>query len=72
MDATAPPKHAPRCAICRKPALAEFKPFCSPRCADVDLSRWLNGAYAIPGGDSDSDEDGEDALPTPDVGDKGD
>ena len=38
------------CAICEtKPVDAKFKPFCSKRCADVDLSRWLKGSYAIPG-----------------------
>ncbi|MEM1036043.1 MAG: DNA gyrase inhibitor YacG [Pseudomonadota bacterium] len=38
------------CAVCEaKPIVAEFKPFCSKRCADVDLSRWLKGGYAIPG-----------------------
>jgi hypothetical protein len=36
------------CPICRKPAAAEFRPFCSRRCADVDLNRWLSGVYAIP------------------------
>jgi endogenous inhibitor of DNA gyrase (YacG/DUF329 family) len=36
----------------------EFKPFCSRRCADVDLNRWLSGVYAIPVKD-DEDEDGE-------------
>ena len=42
-----PPTGAP-CAICGKPAVAAFKPFCSKRCADVDLQRWLSGRYAIP------------------------
>ena len=36
------------CPICGKPATAEHAPFCSPRCADVDLNRWLSGVYAIP------------------------
>jgi uncharacterized protein len=48
-----------KCPICTAPAEAAFKPFCSSRCADVDLSRWLRGAYAIPGGDADQDEDGD-------------
>jgi endogenous inhibitor of DNA gyrase (YacG/DUF329 family) len=46
------------CPICNKPAAAAFKPFCSRRCADVDLNRWLSGAYAIPVREDD-DEDGE-------------
>ncbi len=35
-----------------------FKPFCSKRCADIDLNRWLSGVYAIPTKE-DEDEDGE-------------
>ena len=38
----------PVCPICRKPVAAEFRPFCSRRCADVDLNRWLSGVYAVP------------------------
>ncbi|MCJ2018216.1 DNA gyrase inhibitor YacG [Methylobacterium sp. E-065] len=38
----------PACPICRKPAEPEYQPFCSQRCADVDLGRWLNERYAIP------------------------
>jgi endogenous inhibitor of DNA gyrase (YacG/DUF329 family) len=54
---------ARRCAVCAKPQAEEFKPFCSRRCADVDLQRWFAGAYAISaepvsdeGRDSDRDE----------------
>jgi hypothetical protein len=36
------------CPICGKPADPGFRPFCSKRCADVDLHRWLSGSYAIP------------------------
>jgi uncharacterized protein len=46
------------CAICGKPVADEFKPFCSRRCADVDLNRWLSGVYAIPVKE-DADEDGD-------------
>ena len=49
-----------RCPICSAPSQAETRPFCCVRCADVDLSRWLRGAYAIPGGQADADEDGDD------------
>jgi uncharacterized protein len=38
----------PACAICGKAVVAEFRPFCSKRCADVDLNRWLSGVYAVP------------------------
>jgi len=44
------------CAICGKPQVARFRPFCSRRCADIDLHRWLSGAYAVP---SVEDDDGE-------------
>ena len=37
------------CPICGKPATEAAKPFCSRRCADIDLGRWLKGGYAIPG-----------------------
>ncbi len=36
------------CPICSRPTERDYRPFCSRRCADVDLSRWLRGAYAIP------------------------
>jgi endogenous inhibitor of DNA gyrase (YacG/DUF329 family) len=36
------------CPICGKPAVEQFRPFCSKRCADVDLNRWLSGVYSVP------------------------
>jgi len=45
------------CAICGKPVDARFKPFCSKRCADVDLNRWLSGGYVIPGAQVPDDEE---------------
>ena len=39
-----------------------YRPFCSKRCRDVDLARWLGDGYAIPGGAADADEDGDDAA----------
>ena len=45
------------CPICSKPSEAKFTPFCSRRCADIDLSRWLKGGYAIPGGQSGEEDD---------------
>ncbi len=57
------------CPICRRPlpdneTAARFRPFCSKRCTDIDLGRWLNGTYAIPSTDNTdsdalSDEDEE-------------
>jgi endogenous inhibitor of DNA gyrase (YacG/DUF329 family) len=52
-----------RCPICGDKAETAFRPFCSARCRDVDLGRWLGGGYAIPGGREEADEDGIDADP---------
>jgi len=50
-----------RCPICGKPTVHEHRPFCSKRCAEIDLGRWLKGGYAVPGDtlgriDDESDE----------------
>lgn len=42
-----------RCPVCRTPAEPTYHPFCSKRCADVDLNRWLKGNYAIAGAETD-------------------
>lgn len=47
------------CPICSRPTRTAFRPFCSKRCADVDLAKWFNGAYAVP---SDDPEDIETAA----------
>jgi len=44
------------CPICGKPATRQARPFCSTRCADIDLHRWLSGAYAVPGPETGEDE----------------
>jgi len=49
-----------RCPQCGKPMAEEYKPFCSRRCADVDLARWLRGDYRIPVEDELPGEDAED------------
>jgi len=43
------------CPICGKPAADATRPFCSPRCRDVDLNRWLSGRYVIPAKDEEDD-----------------
>ena len=48
---------AAACPLCGKPRDPAFKPFCSKRCSDIDLNRWLSGVYAVPVKD-DEDEDG--------------
>ncbi len=50
-------KKIPRCPVCNKPASTEALPFCSARCADVDLGRWLTGQYRIPGPPAELDDD---------------
>ena len=47
------------CPICSKKTDPKYRPFCSKRCADVDLGRWLSGSYAVP---ADSPEDLEEAA----------
>lgn len=37
-----------KCPICGAEAQIKYRPFCSKRCSDLDLARWLNGSYAIP------------------------
>jgi uncharacterized protein len=48
------------CPICGKPAAPEHKPFCSRRCAEVDLHRWLSGVYAVPVTDDEEEDDRRD------------
>jgi endogenous inhibitor of DNA gyrase (YacG/DUF329 family) len=58
------PATAPRlkpCPICGKLAIEQFRPFCSKRCADVDLHRWLAGVYAVPA--AENDDSAEDKAP---------
>ena len=49
------------CPICARPALDAYRPFCSKRCADVDLGRWMTGGYAIPVPDDDAGMDDPDS-----------
>ena len=51
------------CPICGKHSSQQFHPFCSARCADIDLNRWLSGAYVIP--DKDEPEEGEEGVVIP-------
>ena len=43
-----PKASAGKCPICGKPVDVTYRPFCSKRCADVDLQRWFTGRYAVP------------------------
>lgn len=42
-----------KCPICGKPTEADYRPFCSRRCSDLDLQRWLTGRYVVPATDDD-------------------
>lgn len=50
------------CPVCGKPSSQQHHPFCSARCADIDLNRWLSGRYVIP---AEPVEDSEDDQPSP-------
>ena len=52
------------CPECGKPSVREFYPFCSARCKDIDLNRWLKGTYVIPGRDGE-EEEGDNARQGP-------
>ena len=53
---------APRpCPICGKPPMPQYRPFCSARCAQIDLGRWLKGNYSIPTEEGPDEGDGEEA-----------
>lgn len=55
------------CPICSKPSDEAAKPFCSKRCADIDLGRWLKGNYAIPGTDGEATILANETSPDADV-----
>jgi len=50
------------CPICAEDTAPKYRPFCSRRCADIDLSKWLSGAYAAPSDDPDDIESAQDAA----------
>ena len=50
------------CPICAKDTHADFRPFCSKRCADIDLAKWLGGGYAIPSENPDDADELIEAL----------
>jgi uncharacterized protein len=49
------------CPTCSRPGQQDYRPFCSQRCANRDLGRWLDGSYVLPGGErpgsADTDEE---------------
>ena len=63
-DPMAPAQTQGRCPICKSESDHAYRPFCSSRCADIDLGKWLTGAYTVPVDDrsGDSEDDGSDAA----------
>jgi len=52
------PLRKPRpCPNCAQPSTRADYPFCSRRCADIDLNRWFSGAYAVPASESETETD---------------
>jgi endogenous inhibitor of DNA gyrase (YacG/DUF329 family) len=53
------------CPICGKAVVQDYRPFCSRRCADIDLGRWLTESYRIPADEGVDDETEPDNKPPP-------
>ena len=63
---TAPVVRLPgKCPICSRPAVARHRPFCSRRCNQIDLGRWLKGSYAIPVVETDDPDADDNPAPPP-------
>jgi len=54
-DATTKRVKGKGCPVCGKPVVVDSRPFCSERCRNVDLGRWLTGSYVIPARDEDDE-----------------
>ena len=54
---------AAKCPICGRPTEQRWRPFCSKRCADIDLGRWLKGQYAVPAEEAPDPDLGPDSEP---------
>ncbi|MEO1307059.1 MAG: DNA gyrase inhibitor YacG [Pseudomonadota bacterium] len=53
------------CPICQRPTCENYRPFCSKRCADVDLGKWLSGSYVIESDEPDPDNPEPDSPSRP-------
>jgi uncharacterized protein len=64
---TTPPLRAVRiatkCPICEKSGTVEYRPFCSKRCANVDLGRWLKEGYRVETDEAPAEDEGGGAEP---------
>ena len=45
-----------KCPICETPTVQKYRPFCSKRCADIDLGKWMTGGYALPSEEPEPEE----------------
>ncbi|TLU73541.1 DNA gyrase inhibitor YacG [Lichenicoccus roseus] len=61
-----PPAGDAACPICGRPTSASTRPFCSRRCAEVDLGRWFSGTYRVPSTRLEPEDEDEDRLPAED------
>ena len=70
MSGRAKPSAKAACPLCGKPAMSKYAPFCSGRCADLDLGRWLKGGYVIPASPEEGGTAGQGPNPDfdPDLG----
>ncbi|MCV3766729.1 DNA gyrase inhibitor YacG [Rhizobium sp. TRM95796] len=64
----APLRKARPCPECNRPSTRDCYPFCSERCRNLDLSRWLSGSYAIPVAEDESKAEDDYRLPRSDEG----
>lgn len=62
----------PKCPICRTPRVTRYRPFCSARCAEIDLGRWFSGSYAVPAEEPPEGFEDEFAAPRPPANDDDD
>ncbi|MFM7085168.1 MAG: DNA gyrase inhibitor YacG [Hyphomicrobium sp.] len=47
-------QYTQKCPTCQKPTVHTYRPFCSRRCADIDLGKWLSGSFIIPGSEEEN------------------
>lgn len=52
----------PKCPVCKAETVHDMRPFCSKRCKDIDLARWLGDCYTIAGGSGNADEEGDTGI----------
>jgi endogenous inhibitor of DNA gyrase (YacG/DUF329 family) len=50
------------CPNCKEAGTKKYRPFCSKRCADVDLARWMSGSYAVPSMREENEEEAIEAI----------